>query len=149
MKLVPLLAGAFWAVVMPSAASACRVGGDAILFSDAPSGYESLPKVRAIRVHFTNVGPLVQEWSKRKPWSRHGGAINSTLIGVARLQDRSSKPFPVYATVTSCTHGFWSMAFGKADPVWNGDYYVVGQFQSEGGHRYFRAAGNWNGKWHY
>jgi hypothetical protein len=41
------------------------------------------------------------------------------------------------------------MAFGKADPVWNGNYYLVGQFVRDRGGRRFRAAGNWNGRWHY
>ena len=76
--------------------------------------------------------------------------MDGTLIGVGRLLGRErAEHFPIYGLVTSCTHGFWSMAFGRADPVWNGEYFLVGRFRSDKGRRYFQAGGNWNGRWHY
>lgn len=137
------------AVQAPTVASACRVGGDRILFTEAPSAYE-LRDARTVRMHFTNVGPLVERWRKLKPSDEVEGSLHGTLIGVGRLLD-SERPdhFPIYGSVTSCTHGFWSMAFGRADPVWDGEYFLVGRFRADGSHRYFQAAGNWNGRWHY
>lgn len=137
------------AVQCPSAALACRVGGDRILFTEAPTP-DALTDARTIKVRFTNVGPDIEHWKKLRPWVRDDGDFGGLLIGVGRPLDRKrAETFPIYATVTSCTHGFWSMNFGKADPVWDGEYYLVGRFQSDKGGRYFRAAGNWNGRWHY
>jgi hypothetical protein len=139
-------------VVTPSVASACRIGGDAILFEEAPPA-DVLQGAETIRVHFTNVGPEVERWQRRAPHANErSDVLDSTLIGVAQVLDGNRSAdglFPVYATVTSCTHGFWSMAFGKANPVWNGEYFLIGRFVSDTNGRRFQAGGNWNGRWHY
>lgn len=128
------------ALQLATEAHACRVGGDQLLFVEAPpSGV--LADTQSIRVHFTNVGPRFEEWRRRAP--SDSGRI---LIGIARAVDEQSY-FPVYATVSSCTHGFWMMAFGKSDPVWDGAYYLVGRFVPGSSPR-FHAAGNWNSRWH-
>ena len=114
-----------------SAASACRNGGDFILFKEDPSP-STTPHTETIRVHFTNAGPHLENWREQRP---SDGWLH--LIGVARLLDskpgRPSGYFPVYASISSCTaHGFGSMAFGAATyPIWAGEYYLMGKFSAD------------------
>lgn len=130
------------AMQAPTIASACQIGERKILFIAAPSP-DIFPGAEIIRVHFTNVGAMVDQWRRRAPKSNYG-----ILIGVARILNGKhsgrSGYFPVYATITSCTPSFMSMVSGDASPVWNGTYYIAGRFLKSNDSPGFQAEGYWN-----
>lgn len=136
-----MTAGACVALAMCAAAPAhaCRVGGDQLLFIEAPAP-EGLSDFQVVRIHFTNTGP---DFEAMKGLATPGPF--HSLIGLARLDDRAEDiQFPVFALVTSCTHEF----AGKTPQEFDGEYYLVGQFGENENGRYFLAGGNWNGRWH-
>lgn len=129
------------ALPIPSQAFACRVGVDQQLFEEAPPE-DALPGAQVIRVRFTNARPAIEGW-KRHADNPGGGPLSYTLIGVARRLDgevAGTKPFPVYAVVTSCSF-FWPMNFGEARTIVDGDYYLIGRFADETRGQRFYAGG--------
>src|SRR5690606_23645819 len=130
-------------VALVGPAAACRVGGDQIIFDEAPE--PQLSGAIVIHVRFSNSGSFFEQWEELMPYNELG-----TLVGVARLtRSTAGAPdgwFPVYARVTSCTHGF----FGRPRRPWDQDAFLAGRFvRDEAGRTLFEAAGNWNGRWHF
>lgn len=129
-------------------AQACRVGGDRILFETRPKPV-GLANVEVIHVQFTNVGRDYNSARSRLPFFDH----NRALIGVAKLLrpgPASQGYFPVYATATSCTHGFFSNAYSKEVKVKHiGEFFMVGRFEKTKAGLKFDAGGDWNGRWHW
>ena len=145
------------ALQIPSQAFACRIGWDQHLFINPPKP-EGLSDAQIIHVEFSTARLLPANWPKSASGA-DGQTLDYTLIGVGRLLVEGvaeERPFPIYAIVTSCS-GFWGMSSDSARPVVDGNYYLVGQFQSNGSSRHFRAGGvrgNSSGKpiyqgWHY
>ena len=129
------------ALLVPSPASACRIGWDQQLFPERPPT-NALRGARAIRVHFSNARPGIDRWPRHVA-NPHGGPFTYTLIGVARRLDDgrpTGDSFPVYAVVTSCS-GFFSMNFGEVRTVVEGDYWLIGRFSSGERDRHFYAGG--------
>jgi hypothetical protein len=130
-------------VALAGPAAACRVGGDRIIFNEAPK--PELSGATAIHVRFLNSGSAFERWEERMPHNELG-----TLVGVAQVtRSTAGAPdgwFPVYAGVTSCTHGF----FGRPRRPWDQDAFLAGRFvRDQAGQVLFEAAGNWNGRWHF
>ncbi|HLT01763.1 MAG TPA: hypothetical protein VK001_06270 [Geminicoccaceae bacterium] len=130
-------------VALVGPAAACRVGGDQIIFDEAPE--PELSGATVIHVRFLNSGSSFERWEELMPYNEIG-----TLVGVARVtRSTAGAPdgwFPVYARVTSCTHGF----FGRPRRPRDQDAFLVGRFvRDEAGRTLFEAAGNWNGRWHF
>jgi hypothetical protein len=126
-------------VLVAAPAGACRIGEDRVFFDAAPK--PMLPRVASIRVRLVNSGETFSAWERRLAYS--AGARK--LIGVAQLSSGRGGWFPVYAAVTSCTHGF----FGRPGPL-DMRGFLVGRFaRGPRGERVFHAAGDWNGRWHF
>ena len=136
MRAPRLIAGSLLlAAVLATSASACRVGGDHVLFEAAPARVPA--GVRVVRVRFANTGEEFERWRRKAPRSEGGD-----LIGVLRQPDGSQ--VPVYHPVTSCTHGF----FGKSPARYDRIAVLVGRFvPTDFGAKAFYAAGDWNGRW--
>ena len=116
---------------------ACRVGGDTVLFAEKP--VPKLVGVVVMKVRLVESGPHFTWWNKQLPYRADG----KTLIGVARSERHNW--FPVYATVTSCTHQF----FGGPGGTFDRAGFIVGRFvRQPKGQSVFLAAGDWNGRWH-
>jgi hypothetical protein len=129
------------ALQIPSQALACRVGVDQQLFEKPPPA-DALPGAEIIRVRFTNAHAAIGGWPRHVA-SPDGGGLDYTLIGVARRLDAQAsgtKTFPVYAVVTSCSF-FWSMSFGEARTVIDGDLCLIGRFASGQRMEHFYAGG--------
>lgn len=136
MRTPRLIAGSLLlAAALATPASACRVGGDRVLFEATPP---SVPAgLGVVRVRFANTGEAFERWRRRAPRSEGGD-----LIGVLRQADGGQ--VPVYHPVTSCTHGF----FGKSPAAYDRIAVLVGRFVPIGpGANAFYAAGDWNGRW--
>jgi hypothetical protein len=130
-------------VALAGPAAACRVGGDQIIFNEAPK--PELSGATVIHVRFLNSGSSFERWEERMPYNELG-----ILVGVARVtRTTAGAPdgwFPIYAGVTSCTHGF----FGRPRRPWDQDAFLAGRFvRDEAGQTLFEAAGSWNGRWHF
>lgn len=129
--------------IAASPAVACRIGGDQLLFDTRPS--PPLAKAQVVRVHFTNVGPAYDQALRRYPF--YNGTFR-VLIGVAT--PHRGRPFPVSASVTSCTHGFFgNIANKRVEQQVTGRFYLVGRFQKTPAGLAFNAGGDWNGNWHW
>lgn len=124
------------AMCVPSAASACLVGGDQILFVE-PVETSVLPGAKVIHVQLSEVdrtnydGPVAVTESHP--------AAHYTLIAMAtRLDNPAEGPveFPVLAQVTSCTH------FLRAEQTISGEFYLIGQFSRSNDGIYFLAGGS-------
>lgn len=128
-------------------ASACRVGGETIVFPQYPT-LITLENVEVISVHFTNAGETFERFDTRYPKLGDGNAAMESLrslIGVAAEEDGAGQ-FPVYAWLTSCSHGFGS----NPPHPWDTYGYLVGSWShAPDGSRIFLAGGNWNGRWQY
>lgn len=120
--------------------SACAVGGDWILFEERPTPI-GLEVADVVFVHFTSDGDAFDRFLALNPWL---DAVRP-LVGAAQLHG-SEGQVPVYALVTSCTHGF----YGRSIPRHDGDFYLVGKWiVLPDGSRAFQAAGDLNDRWHY
>ena len=139
--LLQAIFGIALAVQLPSQASACRVGWDQHLFEQPPPS-NVMRGAKIIRVHFSNAKSALSGLP-RSVANPDGQALGYSLIGMARLVgdgDAGKEPFPVYAIVTSCS-GFWAVENGDARKVVDGEYYLIGRFQADGGKQRFHAGG--------
>ena len=135
------LAAAALALMIPTQALACRVGGDWNLFEERPAA-NVLPGAEIIRVRFSTAAPLLDRWP-RFAANPDGSQLNHTLIGKAGLirgNGPHGETFPVYAFVTSCSP-FHSMTLGRVRHAIDADYYLVGRFVANASGRRFHAAG--------
>ena len=106
------------AVLAAGTAAACRIGAVRLLFDKAPETPRA--GVFVVQGDFTNYGPEYEAIARREA----GAPLPSqdgVLIGVLRLPSHPEGALPVYANVTSCTHGF----FGKPPRQWRGRYYML------------------------
>ena len=144
--------------LLSSKADACRLGGDQLLFDEQPPS-DVLNGAEVIEVHFTNVGADFDRASKHVPIDARGlrpapDEIGATLIGAARTLSGRAKNapedyFPVFATVTSCTHGFLIWA-GQPNVRRDQNAFMIVRFvRGTSGETSFYAGGNWNGHWHF
>ena len=144
--------------LLSSKADACRHGADQLLFDEQPPS-DVLNGAEVIEVHFTNFGADFERASKDVPVDARGfrpapNEIGATLIGAARLKgstgnDATEGYFPVFATVTSCTHGFLIWA-GQPQRSRDQNAFMIGRFvRGVGGQLSFYAGGNFNGIWHF
>jgi len=150
-KLIVLLVAVAVLALAATPAAACRIGGDHILFEQrpTPTGAEWMD---VIFVHFTDRGRVFEHFKAHHPRQNEA----RPLIGVAQLEGYGVQ-VPVYARVTSCTHGF----FGRPVPPHIGDFYIVGRWTLlPDGARAFMAGGlSWTqygpaadpsrGAWHF
>ena len=138
------------ASLIPSEASACRIGGDWNLFKEAPSR-DVLPGAQIIHVQFSNTASAIQKWPKWINSPDPSNPFDYWLIGVARIIDDSSERddlIPVYAFVTSCSP-FHGMTFGEAGDIDDEEFYLIGRLASGSKGLSFLAGGNHNGRWHF
>lgn len=144
--------------LLSSKADACRIGGNELLFHKPPPK-DVLVGAEVVEVHFTNIGADFDRASKHVPTDARGfrpapDEAGATLIGAARILSGATKNategyFPVFATVTSCTHGFLIWA-GQPQRSMNQNAFMIGRFvRGIGGKLSFYAGGNLNGLWHF
>lgn len=138
-RLIILLAGFALLGLATGPAWACRVGGDQILFEERPQpvGLEDAEVIFARFIRDPDV--FGRGRSPTDPQGRRGrsGWEVRTFIGLARLKG-GQELVPVYALVTSCTHGL----FGRPATPHDGDFYLVGRWtERPAGAKAFQAGG--------
>lgn len=128
---------------VPSAAQACRIGQDTVIFEERPAPI-GLDDFEIIEARFRNHGPEVEQFQRELPHLVDDDAHFSgpSLIGAAFPSD-ASEAIPVYATVTSCT-GFFDRQPLDTEAYFFGRWTVLPD-----GRKAFVAGGNWNGRWHF